>query len=129
MQTLFEAINDLIAARLDNMVGDLLKERLEQARRDEVDLRHTRELLTEKMKECDGFKNKFHELQRELAKHVALDTREANLEQRERDLEVTLLTQRTELQQYLIGVLSPNDARAYLNSKGAPDDEPLRQLP
>jgi hypothetical protein len=81
------------------------------------------------MKECDAFKNRQHELERELAKHKALDQREDDLKQRERDLEVTLLTQRTELQQYLIGVLSPNDARAYLNSKGVPDDGPLRQLP
>jgi len=107
MKTLFEEIEDVIKDRLDNMVGDLLKERLEQARRDEVDLRATRDHLTAKMKECDSFKNRFHELERELAKHKALDKREAELEQRERDLEVTLLKQRTDLQEYLISVLSP----------------------
>jgi DNA repair exonuclease SbcCD ATPase subunit len=86
-----QEIKDIIAKNLPQHVGEVLREKLEQADRDAVGIKRLESKLTEKEDLITDLTNQIFTLQRQVKAESVLDERQKNLEDRERNLELEML--------------------------------------
>lgn len=87
-------IQDAINKNLPQAVGDTLRERLDQADRDNADLTKLRVRYEQLKKDHDALCHRIEALDDELKKHVVLDAREQVVSKRERDADLHAMTVR-----------------------------------
>jgi hypothetical protein len=86
-----QEIKDIIAKNLPQHVGEVLREKLEQADRDAVGIKRLESKLTEKEDFITDLTNQIFALQRQVKAESVLDERQKNIEDRERNLELEML--------------------------------------
>jgi HD-GYP domain-containing protein (c-di-GMP phosphodiesterase class II) len=86
-----QEIKDIIAKNLPQHVGEVLKEKLEQADRDAVEIKRLYSLLEKKEESIAKLEKQNHEFSLRLSQENALKDREQKLEDRERNLEIEML--------------------------------------
>lgn len=83
-----QEISDAIEKNLPNMLGTKLRERLEQADKDALDLQRLRDKYAEKSESAKTLTAERDAAKEQLNQHKALDIRENEVAARERDAEI-----------------------------------------
>lgn len=86
-----QEIKDIIAKNLPQHVGEVLKQRLDQADRDAVELKRLESVLDKKEVYVNKLEQQNYELKIKISDENALQQRERAVEDRERNLELEML--------------------------------------
>jgi len=86
-----QEIKDIIAKNLPQHVGEVLKQRLDQADRDAVELKRLESVLDKKEEYINKLENQNREFSARISDGLALQQRERAIEDRERNLELEML--------------------------------------
>lgn len=86
-----QEIKDIIAKNLPQHVGEVLREKLEQADRDAVRVKRLESILEEKEEYVNKLENQNREFSARISDGLALQQRERAVEDKERNLELEML--------------------------------------